>query len=236
MAADGEPLLLIAEVFGPTLQGEGPSTGRPAMFVRLSRCNLSCTWCDTPETWDTTRFDLRRHTTAQTSARLAETVLHADVELVVITGGEPLIQQRRLVDLLDLLLAAGRRIEIETNGTITPEPGLIRPGVRFNVSPKLPGSGLPAHRRLVPTALKTLAAADSVCKFVIAPAHQEIDLAEADAIATAYPFREVWLMPEATTHTDATAGLRALAEPVLARGWALSPRLHITLWEGQPGR
>ena len=53
--ADGG--LVVAEVFGPTFQGEGPSTGQRAGFVRLGRCNLDCSWCDTPYTWDWERFD-----------------------------------------------------------------------------------------------------------------------------------------------------------------------------------
>lgn len=53
--AEGE--LVVSEVFGPTFQGEGPSLGRRAGFVRLGRCNLDCSWCDTPNTWDWSRFD-----------------------------------------------------------------------------------------------------------------------------------------------------------------------------------
>ena len=53
----GSPVLVVAEVFGPTFQGEGPSAGRRAMFLRLGRCNLDCAWCDTPYTWDWSRFD-----------------------------------------------------------------------------------------------------------------------------------------------------------------------------------
>src|SRR5262245_52198924 len=49
--------LVVSEVFGPTWQGEGPSIGRRCGFVRLGRCNLACTWCDTPYTWDWERYD-----------------------------------------------------------------------------------------------------------------------------------------------------------------------------------
>ena len=44
--------LTVSEIFGPTFQGEGPFTGRAAVFLRLGRCNLDCKWCDTPYTWD----------------------------------------------------------------------------------------------------------------------------------------------------------------------------------------
>src|SRR5690625_5516627 len=45
-------------VFGPTYQGEGPHTGTRCHFIRLGRCQLSCAWCDTPDTWDHTRYDV----------------------------------------------------------------------------------------------------------------------------------------------------------------------------------
>ncbi|MFT6627957.1 MAG: 7-carboxy-7-deazaguanine synthase, partial [Flavobacteriales bacterium] len=50
--------LLISEIFR-TVQGEGPSTGVVSTFLRLAHCNLRCTWCDTPFTWDWTRHDVR---------------------------------------------------------------------------------------------------------------------------------------------------------------------------------
>src|SRR4029450_7825218 len=57
LTADRAPELVVSEVFGPTFQGEGPSVGRRAGFVRLGRCNLDCSWCDTPYTWDWERHD-----------------------------------------------------------------------------------------------------------------------------------------------------------------------------------
>ncbi|HEX8632454.1 MAG TPA: 4Fe-4S cluster-binding domain-containing protein, partial [Catenuloplanes sp.] len=102
--------LLVAETFGPTFQGEGPSAGQQAMFVRLSRCNLSCPGCDTPFTWDTTRFDLRIHTSRRTPEAVAAWALAASTPLVVITGGEPLLQQEPLLPLVTTLTEAGRRV------------------------------------------------------------------------------------------------------------------------------
>lgn len=50
--------LPLNSVFGPTYQGEGPHTGTRCHFIRLGQCQLSCTWCDTPDTWDHTRYDV----------------------------------------------------------------------------------------------------------------------------------------------------------------------------------
>lgn len=230
------PDLLVTETFGPTLQGEGPSCGQRAVFIRLSRCNLACGWCDEPQTWDRKRFDLAAHTIRRSPVSLAGWALSQNTELVVITGGEPLMQQHKLVSLVDTLLRAGRRIEFETNGTIAPLPDLVSDRVQFNVSPKLASTGVPEARRIVPGALRALAHTNSLYKFVITASHRDSDLAEVEALTHSYGLQPVWLMPEGTTREVVSAGLRALAEPALLRGWNLTPRLHVELWENANGR
>ncbi|WP_328427892.1 7-carboxy-7-deazaguanine synthase QueE [Streptomyces sp. NBC_00443] len=116
--------LVVAEVFGCTVQGEGPSCGRRCSFIRLGGCNLACKWCDTPETWDGRRFDLRQTLTRTPVEEIVARALVGAPGLVVITGGEPLLHQRQRAwdDLLVRLAAAGVEIEVETNGTIPPTP------------------------------------------------------------------------------------------------------------------
>lgn len=116
----------MAEIFGPTFQGEGGSAGQLAVFVRLSRCNLACTWCDTPYTWDRGRFDLRAESRRMSQIEVWDAVRSIAADLVVISGGEPLLQQHRLVWLADMCRAAGRRVEIETNGTVCRNHGSQR--------------------------------------------------------------------------------------------------------------
>src|SRR4051795_10739521 len=106
--------LVISEVFGPTWQGEGPSLGRRCGFVRLGRCNLACTWCDTPYTWDWTRFDPETELSRKAVSDICAELDAMGIDMVVITGGEPLLQQRELVGLVDSLKQRGWRIEIET--------------------------------------------------------------------------------------------------------------------------
>lgn len=228
------PTLAVSEVFGPTVQGEGPTAGRRAGFVRLARCNLDCGWCDTPYTWDWARFDpaveVRRQGVADVVARLAAMA----VDRVVVTGGEPLLQQRALVPLLAACAERGWVVEVETNGTIAPVPDVVARVDAFNVSPKLANSGVPEDRRIRPAALRALAATGrATFKFV---ATGPADLDEIAALAGAHGLAPVWVMPEGTDAATLAARIAALADAVVARGWNLTPRLHVLAWGDQRGR
>ncbi|MEV4477992.1 7-carboxy-7-deazaguanine synthase QueE [Nonomuraea sp. NPDC049504] len=232
--------LLVAERFGPTLQGEGPSAGQSALFVRLARCNLACGSapdaafaCDTPYTWDQRRYDLSAESRRETLSEVVEWATGDAPGLVVITGGEPLLQQPALLALAQQLSAAGKRIEIETNATIAPVPELLAVAW-LNASPKLANSGMAARRRVVGPVLQRLAGSGRVIfKFV---ACDRADLAEIDALVRQYALAPVWVMPEGTTSEVVLGRARDLAEQVLARGWNLSLRTHIVLWGDVRGR
>jgi organic radical activating enzyme len=101
--------LVISEVFGPTLQGEGPSAGRPAGFVRLGRCNLACDWCDTKYTWDWENYDPQEELHTEQVATVLEQLDAMGVGMLVVTGGEPLLQQRNLPPLLHEVKARDHR-------------------------------------------------------------------------------------------------------------------------------
>lgn len=99
-----------------TIQGEGPFTGRRAIFIRLAGCNLQCPGCDTD------------YTTGRRELHVSD-ILDAVVELaqppylVVITGGEP-FRQPGLTDLCNTLVNVGYLVQIETNGSFAPEEKL----------------------------------------------------------------------------------------------------------------
>lgn len=236
-ASGAESWLIVAECFGvetPTFQGEGPSCGHPALFIRLSRCNLTCARCDTKYTWDWARFDPRKESTKQTVADLVAWVVPSPVELVVITGGEPLLQQRKLAPLVEGLLAAGKRVEFETNGTIAPDPELLLDGVRFNVSPKLQSFGVEETKSIVPAALEAFVATGSaVFKFV---ASSISDLDRIAELAAAHRLAPVWVMPEGTTAEAIVAATRVLADAVAARNWHFTTRLHVLAFADARGR
>ena len=152
----------------------------------------------------------------------------------MITGGEPLAQQRGLAELAGALTAGGRRVEIETSGTIAPAPELCAQVAMFSVSPKLASSLVPYERRIRPEALTAFAACGkAVFKFVVCG---KADLGEVAELEARFGLAPVWIMPEGTTADRVLAGMRELADDVLRRGWHLTGRTHILLWGGARGR
>jgi 7-cyano-7-deazaguanosine (preQ0) biosynthesis protein QueE len=226
--------LAIAEVFGPTFQGEGPSMGRRAGFVRLGRCNLDCTWCDTPYTWDWSRFDPAVEVRKVGVDEIVEQLAAMAPEIVVVTGGEPLLQQTALVPLVEACTARRWPVEVETNGTLAPSTAMAELVAQWNVSPKLANSGVPVDRRIVPGALAALRATGrAVFKLVVG---DERELDEVAELVAAHDLAPVWIMPEGTDRTELLDRAAALADEVAARGWNLTTRLHVLVWGDQRGR
>ncbi len=212
--------LAVAEIFRAH-QGEGPSAGRAATFLRLGGCNLSCRACDTPYTWDATRYDLRAEITTMDVEDVATKI--AGTDLLVITGGEPLLQSRAI----DTLLDAGqicRDVEIETNGTLPPPIWADRE--TFNVSPKLASFGQPSALHE-----SWLAHPSARFKFVVTGPD---DLEQVAAYGTAA--ERTWVMPEGTTAERILEVACAVSDDVLARGWNLTLRQHVLLYGAERGR
>ena len=115
--SDGSSLDLI-EIFH-TLQGEGPFSGQAAVFIRLAGCNLTCKDCDTQYTEGRQRYPIEK-VIEYTLKRFDR---HPKTTLVVITGGEP--TRQNLDVLLEALLEKGIRVQIESNGVLTPSEQFI---------------------------------------------------------------------------------------------------------------
>ena len=101
-------MLALAEIFY-SIQGEGTWTGTPAVFVRLAGCNLACDFCDTD-------YAAKDYAGIDEIVRRVETI-GGDCPTVILTGGEPLAQ-RETPALIEALRRAGRRVHIESNGTV----------------------------------------------------------------------------------------------------------------------
>ncbi len=222
------------------MQGEGPSAGQRCGFLRLGGCNLSCHWCDTPYTWDWKgvsdegrAYDPRVELTSRKPADVLHDLLAMDVDLVVISGGEPLKQQRRILPLVRELRNRGISVEVETNGTVVPDDELIDLGIRFNVSPKLSHAGDPEHRRIKPDALRKLATTPAVAFKFVCRSHDDLD--EVAELTQNLGIGPVWIMPEGKNVTDISRHLGDLSDEVVRRNWNLSTRLHVLAWGEKRG-
>ena len=226
-----------AEIFA-SLQGEGPSAGVPVAFLRLSRCNLACVWCDTAYTWHF-EGDERPHRSGETFDRktnqvkldvteVADRIAALGQNRLVITGGEPLLQAPALAQLLDLM--PDMTVEIETNGTTSAPPRLDIRIDQFNVSPKLAHSGNPDQLALLPERLDAYATdRRAFFKFVIA---EPKDVEEVLALRERYrfPAGRTFLMAEGTDGATLRARQEWLAPLCLKHGFRMSDRLHIHLY------
>lgn len=137
----GTDSLVIHEIYR-SIQGETSFAGRPCTLVRLSGCNLRCSWCDTPQAFT--------GGTRMSRAEVRDRALAFETQLVLVTGGEPLLQAATLPLLADLC-DSGRTVLIETSGER--DVSNVDPRVHRIVDMKAPGSGESARNRLENLAL-----------------------------------------------------------------------------------
>lgn len=235
-----------------TIQGEGISAGLPAVFIRASRCNLHCVWCDTDHTWnfegtpwphekDTVpgyakhrKADVTFETSAADAARR---ILAFDCLRVIITGGEPLLQEEEFLEMIRLIRARMQDcvFEVETNATRIPSPAFADAVDQFNVSPKLANAAMPESLRLNNQALDFFATSPKAWfKFVVS---SPADLAEIKMLHSRYeiPSQRILLMPEGRTAAELDRAAPQLAELCRELGFRFCDRLHIRLWGDRRG-
>jgi 7-carboxy-7-deazaguanine synthase len=205
-------VLRVNEIFH-SIQGESTHAGRPCVFVRLTGCNLRCVWCDTA-------YAFHEGRSMSVGDVLAE-VDRYDCDLVEITGGEPLLQPD-VVPLMEQLLARGRRVLLETGGSL--DIGAVPAGVCRIVDVKCPGSGESGHNRW--DNLAALREGDEI-KFVVAD-RADYDWAAAEIRARGLAGR--W--PVLLSPVHGALDPAALAKWILADGLPvrLQLQVHKYLW------
>lgn len=233
----------VNEIFGPTIQGEGKSVGKEVLFLRLSTCNLHCIWCDTAYTWNwigtkhahPKKFDYKSEVWEMDSVHIYHKLQElgkGKVKALVISGGEPLLQQVQLLPLLEVLHIQGWWIEVETNGTLIPNEDTLKFVNQFNCSPKLSNSLDEKKFRVRPTALTVLSASEKVYfKFVVA---NEKDIEEIQEYVQTYKMvsSRVFLMPLGMTREELLLTrdkTKLLADKY---GYNFSDRLHVIKFGG----
>jgi len=147
---------------------------------------------------------------------------HDLIRHLVISGGEPMLQARRLIPLLDRLHGQGWTSEMETAGTITPDP-LLKVD-RYNVSPKLENSGNAERDRYQPTVLDAFNQHAARCfKFVV---QKVSDFDEIDRLVQKHALSPVYIMPEGIDAAKVQKTLCDVAEASIARNYHVTTRLH----------
>lgn len=214
-----------------SIQGEGKSIGIPAIFIRLTGCNLDCNKkpfiCDTPQ-----RNEFKVEFDNETFLKVLRIF---PCSYLVFTGGEPLLQQKKLVDLFRIL----RRhytITIETNATILPEPELDKYIYIYNVSPKLSNSGNKKEDREKPEVLRFFAENKKASfKFVVA---NNNDIVEVSRFIREHRIRKqkVSLMPAAISREELQKSSIWLVNMCKRLNYKFSYRLHIQLYNNTRGR
>ena len=222
--------LRVSEIFY-SIQGEGPTIGYPAVFLRLYGCNLRCVWCDSKYAWQKGEMQDDLAISEVVGAMTAKDM--CDCSRLVVTGGEPLLQSDALSELAQALI--GWDCELETNGTIFAPATLVDRGWQFNISPKLASSGNALTQRYKPKVLRHFGyIRNTWFKFTVAT--QE-DLDEVIALTQACNIHDdrVILMPEGTDIDTLIERGAWLAVVCKLHGWRFSPRLQIELWGNRRG-
>lgn len=228
------PSLVVSEKFY-SIQGEGQTMGVPSIFLRLAGCNLLCKskhWvCDTIEVWQKgIKTDCNKVFDASEIAALREGV-H-----LILTGGEPLLHQKALLDFFDWFIEEydfKPTIEVETNGTIMPLPAFVELVDYWNCSPKLSNSGEPKEKRIKPKVIELInSRPNSIFKFVVKNGFLDVkELLEDYAV----DLKKVVLMPAGENQEQLAESREEVVRQCLNLGFRYSERLHIVIWNQKTG-
>lgn len=228
----------VAEVFGPTVQGEGPEAGQPAYFVRFGGCDWRCTWCDSLHAVEPSQVrHAPRLTTAEIVGQLAG--LPEGPALVVLSGGNPALLE--LDHLVTTLHDVGKTVAVETQGSVWRE--WLRHVDRLVISPKPPSSGMAGSRQRaqVDSFVHQLTGGSSEHAVIKVVVFDEADLDWAQDLHRRFSRFPLYLSAGTDVGLDEAQTLHRLREryrwlceqvstrPSLSTARAL-PQLHVVAW------
>lgn len=214
----------VVEIFGPTLQGEGPDMGRPAYFVRFGGCDFRCTWCDSMYAVEPSEVRLA---TRLTAPQIIDEIkaLPGGPALVVLTGGNPALHD--LGSLTQMLQADCFRVAVETQGSRW-KPWLAEAD-QVVVSPKGPSSGMDSqeHRALLERFMQH--ASETQARLTLKPVIFDVsDLEYARWLAATWPQIPLHLSTGTDVGLDDSETVRLMLERLrwLSETVAADPALH----------
>lgn len=231
-----EPKLPVIEIFGPTIQGEGPIAGQVVGFVRLGGCDYRCSWCDSM--YAVEPREVRANARKMTVAEILEELPPCDT--VILSGGNPALSRGE--DLVAAIHASGRKIHVETQGSRWKE--WLGSVDLLTVSPKAPSSGM-ASKAWEDSQAFMLAwnLADQPCDLIlkIVVADQTdlqwaLDLRNLLDPGREIPFFLSALTPPECSLEEVASSYRNLCDLVLTKDEArdhrpiVLPQLHVIAW------
>ena len=227
-----------------TIEGEGEFVGQPSVFMRLSMCNLTCKGfasADSPHGCDSfVSWSIKNKMTFKDIVTYMEENGYKDHlyngAIFKITGGEPLIQQAKLLRFIDYLFLEWGwipRIDFETNATLMPSGRWIAKnvGATFTTSPKLKSNGDPLGKRYIPEVLEWHSVHGSGFKFVIKTQSDIEEVINDYVDKFDIPGSRVWLMPccgSRQEHSEVSSMVADLAKKYY---FNFSPRLQLVIWD-----
>jgi 7-carboxy-7-deazaguanine synthase len=238
----------ISEIFGPTVQGEGPLIGRPTVFVRTAGCDYRCRWCDTLYAVLPEHHDEWASMTAEAILARVGALTGGRPVLVSLSGGNPALQP--LAGVIALGRARGHSFALETQGSVAQDWFAALDWLVL--SPKPPSSGMDTDWAALDACLAAARGAPRCALKIVV--FDEADYAYARDVAVRHPSLPLYLqvgnpaplaaagsgaaMPEAADTDDLTARLRWLIDKVTADRWfeaTVLPQLHVLVWGNKRG-
>jgi 7-carboxy-7-deazaguanine synthase len=235
-----------------SIQGEGKSIGMPSIFVRTSLCNLHCVWCDTDYTWNWEGTPFAHSNDGQPGyhkfkkkdwqkkfsiQQVIETLEKTPCRRVIWTGGEPMMQQEAITQIMEHLQKIDPvwHFEVETNGTYLSDSQFDTLMHQYNVSPKLSNSNNPTRLRDKPKPMLWFAQNPKAnFKFVVS---NDQDITEIKELIHKYQITQnrIWLMPQTTGRISLEQLRQQVVQLCLEHGWNYSDRLHVQIWDTKKG-
>lgn len=240
-----ETIFLSDDLIFYTLEGEGEYIGQPSVFMRMSMCNLTCIGFaseDSPNGCDSfISWSIKNKKTFNEVFELMEEGNHVthlrEGAIWKLTGGEPMIQQKQLLKLVEAFKDRYNfipRIDFETNATLMPDDRWVTEfNATFTTSPKLTSNGDPEEKTYKPEVLKWHKNHNSGFKFVISKSEDIEEIWRKyikDKEGINAPLNRVWFMPCCGSREEHIEKAPAVAEYAKAMHVNFSPRLHLLLW------
>lgn len=251
--------LPIVEIFGNTLQGEGPRL-RPAIFVRTGLCNFTCAGfgCtrEAPDSSIVQGCDTIHAVSKKFKSKWKEYTNYMDLvedinyyifpnpdirQDIIITGGEPTLHWNNLIfqQMLEYFISRGHHVTIESNGSRDIEfTREYQHKIMFSLSVKLSNSGEPEKKRINIPAIQNITqnTQGSYLKFVVSREGWEQQHREINNILRSLPtWVDVYLMPMGETRSKQMEQIPFVFEKAAELGFSISPRLHILAFDDMDG-